>query len=40
MELNDGLSEPVVFHKPDTPRPPSRPAVIGSRLFEQQALQK
>ena len=38
-ELDAGLLEPVVFHKPDTPRPPPRPPVISSRLFEQ-AIQK
>ncbi|WP_394844697.1 transglycosylase domain-containing protein [Pendulispora brunnea] len=38
-ELDYGLSETVMFHKPEQPRPPPRSPVIGSRLFEQ-SIQK
>ena len=38
-ELNEGLSEAVVFHPLEAPRPPPRPPVLGSRLFEQ-SIQK
>ncbi|WP_394834194.1 transglycosylase domain-containing protein [Pendulispora rubella] len=38
-ELDYGLSETLMFHKPEQPRPPPRSPVIGSRLFEQ-SIQK
>jgi len=29
-ELHEGLTQPIVFYRPDTPRPPRRPPVTGS----------
>jgi hypothetical protein len=34
-ELAEGLTEPVVFHMPATPRPPPRPAVIAAHPEEE-----
>jgi len=32
-ELNEGLTEAVLFHKGDAPRPPPRPPITGARFF-------
>jgi hypothetical protein len=31
-ELRDGLAQPIVFYKPESPRPPPRPAIPGSHF--------
>jgi hypothetical protein len=34
-ELTEGLTEPVVFHRPNTPRPPARPPVMAPHAEEE-----
>ncbi len=34
-ELAEGLTEPIVFHKPNTPRPPARPPVTAPRAEDE-----
>jgi hypothetical protein len=36
-ELAEGLTEPVVFHLPDTPRPAPRPPVVAPRSEEDES---